>query len=204
MNVGAGAIQPVHIHRKHGKFFYNIANLALNQDLILDANGNPDADQNPDYIFVGATDAGYEFTAEPTYYEEMVDEEDSPVEVGIESVAAQISFSALEVLDIENKADLIPFGTYSTNTVGGVVAKRISAGGDRIILPAMPCCVVSPKKNGGFVGVIFFAGYNSGSHTMQFKKTERSKMDMVVKALNVPSRPDGERLYREFVLPPPA
>src|SRR5687767_7051375 len=99
MNPGAEAVQATHIHRKRGKLYYNIKNLALNEDLILDENGVPDETQNPDFIFIGATDAGYDFTAEPTFYEETVDEEDSPIEVGIESVAAQIAFSALEVLD---------------------------------------------------------------------------------------------------------
>jgi hypothetical protein len=204
MNPGSEAIQPVHIHRRRGKLYYNIKALALNEDLILDANGVPDALQNPDFIFIGATDAGYDFTAEPTFYEETVDEEDSPIEVGVESVAAQIAFSALEVLDIENKADMIPWGTYSTNTVGGVTTRRITAGGDRVILPALPVAVVSPKKGGGYVGVIFYAAYNSGSHTLQFKKTERSKQDMVIKALSVPGRADGDKLYREFSTPAPA
>jgi hypothetical protein len=204
MNEGLAAVQPVHIHRKSGKLYYNIAAPALNQDLKLDANGVPDSTQNPDFIFIGATEAGYDFTAEPTYYEEVVDEEDSPVEVGIESVSAQIAFSALEVLDIENKADMIPWGTYSENTVSGVTTKRITAGGDRVILPALPMAVVSRTKAGGYVGVIFYAGYNGGSHTLQFKKTERSKQDMVIKALNVPSRTEGDRLYREFSVPPPA
>jgi hypothetical protein len=204
MNEGSQNILPIHIHRKRGKLYYNIAAPALNQDLDLDANGVPDLTQNPDFIYIGATDAGYDFTAEPTFYEENVDEEDSPIEVGVESVAAQIAFSALEVLDIEHKADMIPWGTYSTNTVGGVTTKRITAGGDRIILPAMPMAVVSPTKDGGWVGVIIYAGYNSGSHTLQFKKSERSKQDMVIKALNVPTRTDGDKLYREFNIPPPA
>ena len=204
MNEGSQAIQPVHIHRRRGKLYYNIAAPALNQDLKLDANGVPDLVQNPDFIFIGATDAGYDFSAEPTFYEENVDEEDSPIEVGVESVAAQIAFSALEVLDIEHKADMIPWGTYSTNVVGGVTTQRITGGGDRIILPALPVAVVSPTKAGGWVGVIFYAGYNAGSHTLQFKKTERSKQDMVIKALSVPTRTDGDKLYREFAVPPPA
>jgi len=199
-----GAIQPVYIHRKHGKLYYDIAALTLSQDLLLDANGVPDPVQNPNAIFIGSTDAGYEFTAEPSFYEEMVDEEDSPIEVGVESIAAQVSFSALEVTDLERIADMIPFATYSTNVVGGVTTERITAGGDRIILPARPVAVVSPLKGGGYIGVIIYAGYNSAAHMLQFKKGERSKQDMVVKALSVPGRAESDRLYREFKVVPAA
>jgi len=200
----SGAIQPAHLHRRHGKFYFNLALLASNVDLLLDSAGVPDATQNPNAFFVGATDGGYEFSAEPTFYEEVVDEEDSPIEVGIESIAAQISFRALQVLDLETISEFVPFGTYSTNTVSGIVTERITAGGDRLMLPAAPCAVVSPAKDGSFIGVYFYAGYNSGAHMMQFKKTDRSGMDMVVKALSVPGRADGDRLYRVFRKPAPA
>jgi hypothetical protein len=77
----SGAIQPVFLHRKHGKFYYDIALPSLTQDLKVDVNGIPDAIQNPNAVFIGATDAGYTYTAEPTFYEEEVDEEDAPIEV---------------------------------------------------------------------------------------------------------------------------
>lgn len=201
----ASAPQPAYLHRRHGKLFYNVAALALTVDYIIDANGAPDATQNPDAVFVGSTDAGYEFVAEPEFYEELIDEEDAPVEVGGFIKSAQISFAALEVTDLERVADLLPFGNYSENTVSTVVTQRITAGSSgQIILPAAPVMVVSKAKDGSWIGVVLYAAYNAGNHTLQFKKGERSKQDMVIKALNVPGRAESDRLYREFRTPKPA
>jgi hypothetical protein len=200
----SGAIQPAYLHRKQGKLYYDIALPTLSQDLALDANGVPDPTQNPNAVFIGATDAGYEFSAEPTFYEEMVDEEDSAIEVGVESIAAQISFRALEVTDFERIAEMVPHGTYSENVVSTTTTQRITGGGDRLILPARPVAVVSPMKGGGFIGVILYAAYNSSPHALQFKRTERAGMDMVIKGLAVPGRTAGDTVYRTFKVLPAA
>lgn len=189
----ASAISPSKIHRKHGKLYYNIKELAFDEDLILDANGVPDETQNPDAVFIGATDAGYEFSAEPTFFEELVDEEDAPVDRGVDSVTPQISFDALEVLAFDKMSALIPFARFSTGDLGH---QRITGGGDRVALPAKPVVVISRERTGGFVYAMLYAGYNSSAHTLQFKKTDRSKQNMVIKGLAVPGREDGDRSYR--------
>lgn len=197
-----GDIQTNKLHRKHGKLYYDIADLDFDEDLILDADGVPDVTQNPNAVFIGATDAGYDFTAEPTIFEEFVDEEEAAIDAGVDSINAQISFDALEVLDIERLAALQPGATYSENTVGAVTAKRVTGGGSRVALPARPVAVISKEKGGGFIGVILYKAYNSGSHQIQFKKLERAKQSMVIKGLSVPARDDGDRIYRIFQLAP--
>lgn len=198
-----GAIEPQYIHRKHGKLWGGISqDIALNEDILLDANGVPDPVQNPDAFFIGATDTGYEFSAEPTVVEETVDEEDGPIDVGVDSIAAQISFDALEVVDLEKMAALMPHANYSENTVGGVTHKRVTGGGTRIELPTQAVIVISPEKTGGFIYAMLYRGYNSAAHSLQFKKTDRSKQNMVIKGLSDSTRADGDRIYRTGVLIP--
>lgn len=186
-----------YLHRKYGKLFYDInPSLALADDPIITAVGAPDDTQNPNAIFIGATDAGYEFSAEGTIVEEEIDEADSPIAIGVDSIAAQISFDALEVTDIERMAALVPFATYSANTVASVTNRRATGGGSRITLPSKPVMVISPEKSGGFAYAILWAAYNSGAHQLQFKRKDRSKQSMVLKGLAVASRADGDRIYR--------
>src|ERR1041385_1084589 len=101
-----GDANPQKFHRKHGKLYYNIKSLDFDEDLIVDSDGVPDATQNPNAVFIGATDAGYTFSAEPTIVEEIYDEIDAPYEVGVDGWNAHIDFDALEVVDIERVAAL--------------------------------------------------------------------------------------------------
>ena len=184
-----------YLHRKWGKLFYNISDaIALDEDLIIDDTGAPDEAQNPDAVFIGATDAGYEFSAEPTIVEEEIDESETPIEVAIETIVASITFDSLEVTDLERQSALIPFATYDPPGTPG--DERIRVGGGRLILPTKPVCVISQEKNGGWMYVILWAGYNSGPHQLQFKRKERSKQNMVIKGLSVATREEGDRLYR--------
>jgi hypothetical protein len=196
-----GDIQAQYLHRKHGKLYYDIKDLDFDEDPIVDEDGVPNGTQNPDVVFIGATDAGYDFSATPTVFEEEVDEEDAAISAEVDKIDAQITFDALEVLDIERIAALQPGATYSENTVGDVTAKRVTGGGSRVALPAKSIMVISKEKSGGFVGAILYSGYNSGSHQLQFKKLERAKQSMVIKGLSVPAREDGDRIYRIFSLP---
>jgi hypothetical protein len=196
-----GDIQKQFLHRKHGKLYYDIKLLDFDEDLIVDGDGVPDETQNPDAVFIGATDAGYDFTAEPTIFEEFVDEEEAAIDAGVDAIAAQIAFDALEVLDLERLAALQPGATYSENTVGDVTAKRVTGGGSRVSLPSKPVVVISKEKGGGFIGAMLYSGYNAGSHQLQFKKLERAKQSMVIKGLSVSDREDGDRIYRIFSLP---
>src|SRR5689334_22236723 len=104
----SGTANTVKFHRKHGKLYYNIKALAFDEDLIVDANGVPDATQNPSAVFIGGTDAGYSFLAEPTIAEDTYDEVDAPYDAGVDSWNAHIDFDALEVVDIEKMAALQP------------------------------------------------------------------------------------------------
>lgn len=192
-----GDYNPSYFHRKYGKLFYDISpDIAFDEDLLIDDNGAPDETQNPDAVFIGATDQGYEFNAEPTIVEEEIDEAETPIDVQVEKVDPQISFDALEVTDLERQAALIPFANYSENTVAGETHKRITAGGLSFALPTRPVAVISPEKTGGYMYVILWSGYNSGSHQLQFKRRERSKQSYVIKGLSVASRDDGDRVYR--------
>jgi hypothetical protein len=198
-----GLLEPQFIHRKHGKLWGGMSpDIDLSEDVLMDANGVPDPVQNPDAFFIGATDAGYEFSAEPTVAEETVDEEDGPIEVSVDSIAAQIAFDALEVVDLEKMAALMPHANYSENTVAGQTHKRVTGGGTRFELPTQPVIVISPEKTGGYIYAMLYRGYNSAAHTLQFKKTERSKQNMVIKGLSDSARADGDRIYRTGVLIP--
>lgn len=188
-------------HRKHGKLYYGIKSLDFDEDLIVDEDGVPDATQNPNAVFIGGTDAGYTFTAEPTIVEEIYDEIDAPYDVAVDGWNAHIDFDALEVLDIEKLAALQPGVEYSENTVSGSTAKRVSAGGSRVSLSAGPVVVISKEKGGGFIGAILHKAYNSGPYTLIFKKTERAKQSMVIKGLADDTRDDGDQVWRSFELP---
>lgn len=183
-------------HKKFGKLFYDISpDIDQDEDLII-VDGAPDATQNPNAVFIGATDQGYEFSSEPTVVEEEIDESDTPVEVNVDSLAAQISFDSLEVTDLERQAALLPAGNFSENTVAGLTHLRITGGGTSLSLPTRPVAVISPEKTGGYMYAILWAAYNSAAHQMQFKRRERSKQNMVLKGLAVAERDDGDRVYR--------
>lgn len=196
----SGTANTVRFHRKHGKLYYNIKALAFDEDLIVDENGVPDATQNPNAVFIGGTDAGYTFLAEPTVVEEIYDEVDAPYEVGVDGWNAHIDFDALEVVDIEKMAALQPGVEYSENTDSGVTTKRITAGGSRVSLTSAPVAVISKEKSGGFIGAVLYKAYNSAAYSLQFKKTERSKQSMVIKGLSDDTRQDGDQVWRSFVI----
>jgi putative Ig domain-containing protein len=195
-----GTANTVKFHRKHGKLYYNIKSLAFDEDLIVDENGVPDATQNPDAVFIGGTDAGYTFLAEPTIVEETYDEVDAPYDVGVDAWNAHIDFDALEVVDIEKMAALQPGVQYSENTDAGVTTKRVTAGGSRVSLAPAPVAVISKEKSGGYIGAVLYKAYNSASYSLQFKKTERSKQPMVIKGLSDDTRQDGDQIWRSFVI----
>src|SRR5690349_2347620 len=125
----SGTANTLKFHRKHGKLYYNIKALAFDEDLIVDENGVPDQDQNPDAVFIGATDAGYTFTAEPNIVRETYDEIDADYDVGVDGWNAHIDFDALEIVDVEKMSALQPGVQYLENTVDGITTKRITAGG---------------------------------------------------------------------------
>jgi hypothetical protein len=195
-----GDANPQKFHRKHGKLYYNIKSLDFDEDLIVDENGVPDVTQNPDAVFIGATDAGYDFTAEPTIVEETYDEIDAPFDVSVDGWNAQIAFDALEVVDIERFAALQPGVEYSENTVTGTTTKRVTAGGSRVSLSPAPVVVISKEKSGGYIGAILHKGYNSTPYKLVFKKTERAKQNMVIKGLADDTRDDGDQVWRSFVI----
>jgi hypothetical protein len=195
-----GDLDPRKFHRKHGKLYGGLKKLAFNEDLIVDENGVPDATQNPDAFFIGATDAGYDFKATPNIVLEEVDEAQAALSTQVDSWDATISFKALQVLDLELFSKLQPGTTYSENTVAGVTTRRISAGGSAVDLDPLPVAVISKEKNGGFVGAMLHLAYNSGDYSLQFKKTERSGQDMVIKGLADESRDDDDQIWRSFVI----
>ena len=93
-----------------GKLFYNISDaIALDEDLIIDGVGAPDARVRTLTQCSSGTDAGYEFSAEPTIIEEEIDESRHRSRCAIETIVAQISFDSLEVTDLERQSALIPF-----------------------------------------------------------------------------------------------
>jgi len=195
-----GTANTVKFHRKHGKAYYNIKALAFDEDLIVDANGVPDATQNPDAVFFGGTDAGYTFLAEPTIVQEIYDEIDAPYEAGVDAWNAHVDFDALEVVDIEKMAALQPGVEYSENTDAGITTKRVTAGGSRVSLAPAPVAVISKEKGGGYIGAILYKAYNNAAYTLQFKKTERAKQSMVITGLADDTRQDGDQIWRTFVI----
>src|ERR1051326_6175231 len=101
-----GDANPQKFHRKHGKLYYNIKSLDFDEDLIVDENGVPDVTQNPDAVFIGATDAGYDFTAEPPIVEETYDEIDALFDVSVDGWNAQIERSIDLVVGFFNNRGL--------------------------------------------------------------------------------------------------
>jgi len=196
----SGTANTVKFHRKHGKLYYNIKSLAFDEDLIVDENGVPDASQNPNAVFIGGTDAGYTFLAEPTIVEDTYDEVDAAYDVGVDAWNAHIDFDALEVVDIEKMAALQPGVEYSENTDAGITTKRITAGGSRVSLAPAAVAVISKEKGGGFIGAVLYKAYNSAPYSLQFKKTERAKQGMVIKGLSDDTRNDGDQVWRSFVI----
>lgn len=196
----SGTANTVRFHRKHGKLYYNIKALAFDEDLIVDGNGVPDATQNPNAVFIGGTDAGYTFLAEPTIVGETYDEIDADYDVGVDGWNAHIDFDALEVVDIEKMSALQPGVEYSENTDAGVTTKRVTAGGSRVSLAPAPVAVISKEKGGGFIGAVLYKAYNNAAYSLQFKKTERAKQPMVITGLSDDTRNDGDQIWRSFVI----
>lgn len=196
----SGTANTVRFHRKNGKLYYNIAPLDFDEDLILDENGVPDATQNPNAVYIGGTDAGYTFLAEPTIARDTYDEIDADYDVGVDGWNAHIDFDALEVVDIEKMTALQPGVQYSENDVAGTITKRVTAGGSRVALAPAPVAVISKEKSGGYIGAILHKAYNSAPYSLQFKKTERAKQSMVITGLADDTRDDGDQVWRAFVI----
>lgn len=79
------------IQKKPGKFYVNLAIPAVTAEMTVGAGGVPDATQNPNALYLGETDGGFQWNIEKEVSEEFVDEQSAPVESIVSQVSLKIS-----------------------------------------------------------------------------------------------------------------
>lgn len=108
-----------------GQVWANLAIPGAGAKLVLDADGTPDAAQNPNAVHVGYTEAGSEFQVNLTFLDFFVDEEQDPVIKQPDVAQSAITGNWAQILNFDILEVMLPGGVradgagYQGMTFGG-------------------------------------------------------------------------------------
>lgn len=108
-----------------GQVWGNLAIPGAGGKLALDADGTPDADQNPTAVHVGYTEAGSEFQTSLTFLDFFVDEEQDPIIKQPDVAQSAITGNWAQITNFDILEMMLPGSTRAD----GAGFERITFGG---------------------------------------------------------------------------
>lgn len=167
------------------RIWFGLAIPAADSYLTLDADGAPDATENPNRKLVGLTEAGATISITKTFSEEFFDEFKYPLERNLDQIGGSIKAAASQVLD----PDLISIATVGVGTPLTPTGKKAWQIGEAA-LTFTSVAAIAPTKADITKFVVFhlYQAYNNAPVEMGLSRQTRSKIDLDFMAVAIPTR----------------
>lgn len=168
---------------------------AANVRLLLAADGQPNATQNPNYLHLGMTEAGVDWATKPTKTDYFADEFNDPIASRFTGEETMISGSLLQISDMAVMAMMNPAAVRSD--VGG--SEGLTGGG--IVTPVFRSfAVIWPVEGDPTKFTVFhiYKGYNDSGIAAKITKTALGASPFAIRAYAIPTRAAGDYSWRMF------
>jgi hypothetical protein len=164
--------------------------------LILDENGAPDADQNPNGKHVGWTQDGAEWLVKPNVLNFIPDESLEPVISRVQAEEKVISGSAWEIGDMDLAEILMPTATRS-DVMG---SKGLTFGGSGV-LGYTSIAVIAPLEGDPTRFAVFhlYKAFNNAGLAAQLTSKKPTASAFAFQGQAIGTRVKGDRAGRYFI-----
>lgn len=171
------------------RIWFNLAVPGASQYLTIDANGVPDAVQNPSAKLIGLTEKGALLNLSRSFVEEMYDEIKYPLERSLDQIGGSIKCEAAQVLD----SDLLTLATIGMGTALTPPGKVAWTLGENA-LAFTSIAAIAPTKNDSTKFVVFhlYKAYNKADFDVGLSRVERSKLPLEFVGVAIPTRALGD------------
>lgn len=185
-----------------GKFYGNLGgttnaewDLGSGVRLLLAADGQPNATQNPNYVHLGMTEGGEEWSVKPTKTDFFADEFNNPITSRITAEEIVISGSLLQISDMAVQAIMNPTATRSD--VGG--SEGLTFGGASAIV-YRSFAVIWPIEGDPTKFTVFhiYKGYNDQGMAAQVTSKKLGTSPFAVRGYAITTRTAGDQAARFF------
>jgi hypothetical protein len=163
--------------------------------LILDADGSPDATQNPNARHVGWTDAGSTFSIKPTFTNFNADESPDPIISRVTAQEALISGSMLQVMDM-NLAEVLNPTLTRRDGDGGV---GVTIGNATPQYTSVALIWPFEDDETRFAYIHFYKAFNDAGLAGNITSKDISKSPYAFRGLAIATRPKTDRVGFYFV-----
>lgn len=164
---------------------------AAGEYLTLDANGDPDATENPNRILLGLTESGAITRINMETEDEFFDEFDTPLGQSVTQRAMNMSASLSEIFNIDT-LELITKGIGTKFTDSGVEGVTIGSG----TLGYTSIAAISPRRNDETKFVVSHI-YNASAKVaaeIAFSRQTRSSIPVEFIGTPIPSRAAADQI----------
>lgn len=162
--------------------------------LILDADGTPDASQNPNAKHVGWTDAGWAFSVKPTFTNFGADESPDPIISRVTAQEAVISGALLQVMDMDLAEILNP--TLTRSDVMG--SKGVTIGNATPQYTSVALIWPFEDDPTRFGVVHLYKAFNDAGLAGNITSKDVSKSPVAFRGLAIATRAQADRVGRYF------
>lgn len=183
-----------------GKFYVDLGGGSGEWDgaadvrLILDDDGSPDSDQNPNARHVGWTDAGWQFSVKPTFTQFFADESPDAIISRVTAQEAIISGSLLQVMDMDLVELLNPTATRS-DVMG---TKGVTFGNANLQYTSVALIWPFEDDPTRFGVIHFYKAFNDQGLAGNITSKDISKSPVAFRGLAIAERAAADRVGRYF------
>lgn len=173
------------------RVWFGLAVPAAGTKLTIDANGEPDATQNPNRKLVGLTDAGASASVGKTLTEEFFDELTEAQNVAVDKTEMSIKVDAAQVLDPDIIAQATN-GIGTAATFGTIAGYTVGIG----TLTYTSVAAIAPTLNDPSKFIVFhlYKAYNDAPFDIELSKTKRAKISLNFKGVGIATRAKSDTL----------